>query len=84
MSWLVYLIQNDDGLLYCGITNRPDIRLANHNAGRGARYTKGKGPWQFIYQEPVESMSAALKRERAVKKLTRTQKLRLASQWRRT
>lgn len=81
MSWLVYLIQNAEGFLYAGITNRPDVRLKNHNAGRGARFTKGKGPWHYVYQEPAESMSAALKRERAVKKMSRAAKLKLASSW---
>lgn len=76
-GWVVYILQNDGGLLYTGISNRPDVRLANHNAGKGARFTKGKGPWRFVYQEPVESMSAALKRERAIKRMGRPAKLRL-------
>lgn len=76
--WVVYMIQNLEGLIYTGISNRPEVRLKNHNEGRGARFTKGKGPWQYVYQEPVESKSAALKRERAIKKLNRASKLRLA------
>jgi len=78
-GWLVYLIQNPEGLLYCGISNRPEVRLANHNANKGARFTKGKGPWRFVYQEPAESMPAALKRERAIKKMSRAAKLKLVS-----
>ncbi len=79
--WVVYLIQNAEGLLYCGISNRPEIRLANHNKGKGARFTKGKGPWRFIYQEPAETMVAALKREYRVKRLHRVAKLKLAAGW---
>lgn len=81
MSWVVYIIQNEKSELYTGISNRPETRLASHNAGKGARFTKGKGPWRFVYQEPAESMSAALKRERAIKRLGRPAKLRLAAQW---
>ena len=74
----VYLLRCRDGSLYCGWTDDLDKRVATHNAGKGARYTRARLPVVLVWHEAVANRSAALKRERAVKALTRTQKLRLA------
>lgn len=77
--WSVYLVECADGTLYCGVTNNIERRLAAHNAGKGARYTRGKAPVRLAWHETCASKSAALKREIAVKKLTRHQKLHLTN-----
>ena len=77
MTWVCYLLQCADNTLYCGITNNLDKRLAAHNAGEGAKYTRGRAPLQLVYQEQCEDKSAALKRERQIKKMPRSDKLKL-------
>lgn len=79
MTWVCYLLQCADNTLYCGITNNLDKRLAAHNAGEGAKYTRGRAPLQLVYQEACEDKSAALKRERQIKSLSRADKLALCS-----
>ena len=76
--WFVYLLRGGDGSLYCGITDDVSRRLEAHAAGKGAKYTRGRGPLELVYTEECESYSAALKREAAIKKLKRQEKLRLA------
>jgi putative endonuclease len=75
--WCVYLLRCGDGTLYAGMTNDLDKRLGAHRAGKGARYTRGRGPLKVVYSEPVADKSAALKREHALKRLPRRQKLLL-------
>ena len=77
MSWLCYLLQCADGTLYCGITNDLDKRLAAHNAGEGAKYTRGRTPVKLLYHEPCADKSAALKREMQIKRMVRGEKLEL-------
>lgn len=77
MSWVCYLLQCADDTLYCGITNDLDKRLAAHNAGEGAKYTRGRTPVRLVYCEPCADKSAALKRELEIKFLSRTEKLAL-------
>ena len=77
--WWVYLVRCADGTLYCGVTNNLDRRLAAHNSGRGAKYTRSRRPVALVYQEPCPDRSAALRREAALKGLTRAQKLALLS-----
>ncbi len=72
--WYVYLVRCRDNTLYCGITVDIPRRMEAHNSGKGAKYTRGRGPVTLCYQEPQESYSAALKREYAIKQLTRAQK----------
>jgi predicted GIY-YIG superfamily endonuclease len=79
MSWWVYLLKCGDGSLYTGITNDLERRLALHRAGRGARYTRGRGPLQLIWSEPWPDRASASRREHAVKQLSRTAKLALAA-----
>lgn len=75
--WCVYILRCADGTLYTGITDDLDHRIKMHNEGRGAKYTRGRGPVTVLYQETFESRSAASKREYEIKQLTRTQKLDL-------
>ena len=77
-AWFVYLLRCGDGSLYCGITDDVQRRLEAHRAGKGAKYTRGRGPLELVYTEQCESYSAALKREATIKKLKRPEKLALA------
>lgn len=72
--YYVYLLRCADGTLYCGSTNDLQRRVKAHNSGRGAKYTKARRPVQLVYCEAAGSRSDALRREAAVKKLTRQQK----------
>lgn len=76
-GWVCYLLECADGTLYCGITNDLDKRLAAHNAGEGAKYTRGRAPMRLAYYESCADKSAALKRENAIKGLPRLKKLAL-------
>jgi len=76
-TWTCYLLRCADDTLYCGITNDLDKRLAAHNAGEGAKYTRGRSPLTLVYRESCVDKSAALKREREIKSLTRAEKLLL-------
>jgi putative endonuclease len=78
-TWTCYLLQCADNTLYCGITNDLEKRLAAHNAGEGAKYTRGRTPVKLVYRELCPDKSAALKREREIKALPRPAKLALCS-----
>ena len=73
--WFVYILRCVDGTLYTGITKDLARRCQQHNAGTASRYTRSRRPVKLVYQEPQRSQSLALKREVAIKKLTRRQKL---------
>ena len=73
MSWYVYILRCGDGTLYTGITDDVPRRLAVHRAGKGAKYTRGRGPLELVYQEQVPDKSAA-RREFQIKRLTRREK----------
>ena len=75
--WTVYILQCRDGTLYTGITDNLPRRLAAHNGGKGAKYTRGRGPVVLVHQESCPDRSAALRQERAIKALSRSQKLAL-------
>jgi len=77
MRWCVYLLRCGDGTLYAGMTNDLEKRLAAHSAGRGARYTRGRGPLTVVHVEKKRTRGAALRREAALKRLDRRQKLAL-------
>ena len=77
MGWTCYLLQCADDTLYCGITNDLDKRIAAHNAGEGAKYTRSRTPVKLVYQESWADRSAASKREREIKALPRAAKLAL-------
>jgi putative endonuclease len=76
-GWVCYLLQCADATLYCGITNDLEKRLAMHNAGEGAKYTRGRGPVKLVHAEPCADKSAALKREIEIKAMPRAEKLAL-------
>ena len=75
MSWVCYILQCADGTLYTGITNDLGKRLAAHNVGEGAKYTRGRSPVKLAYCESCADKSAALKREIEIKGLPRPKKL---------
>lgn len=75
--WCVYLLLCRDGSLYAGATNDLGSRLDKHRSGRGARYTRGRGPLALAFCEPAADRGAALRRERQLKRLHRKDKLRL-------
>ncbi len=77
MENYVYIVQCHDGSLYTGWTTDVEKRVASHNAGTGAKYTKARRPVTLVYYEALDSKSEALKREAVIKKLTRTEKLEL-------
>jgi predicted GIY-YIG superfamily endonuclease len=77
--WLVYLLRCRDGSLYTGITNDLPKRLKAHAAGKASRYTRSRLPVKLAYTEAQNSKSAALKREVAIKRLRRDQKLQLVN-----
>ena len=77
MSWYIYILRCGDDTLYTGITDDVDRRFAAHCAGKGAKYTRGRGPLTLVYTEEAEDKSAALKREHAIKKLSRAEKLEM-------
>jgi putative endonuclease len=72
--WVCYLLRCADDTLYCGITNDLTKRLAAHNAGDGAKYTRGRLPVRLVYEEACEDKSAALKREMQIKRMPRRAK----------
>lgn len=75
MSWLVYILRCGDGSLYTGCTNDLSRRLEAHQRGKGAKYTRSRLPVTLAYQEAAPDRSAALRREAAIKRLTKQQKL---------
>ncbi len=76
-KWVVYILECKDATLYTGITDNLEKRIAAHNSGRGAKYTRGRGPLQLRYLEECEDHSQALRREREIKCLDKTMKLQL-------
>ena len=75
--WIVYVLRCGDDTLYTGITDDLPKRLKAHNEGKGAKYTRGRGPLVVFYQEECPDKSAALRREIAIKRLSRQEKLQL-------
>jgi putative endonuclease len=77
MPWVVYVVRCADDSLYCGITNDLPARLAAHAAGKGAKYTRGRGPLELVATQRCRDKRVALRIEHAVKQLRRTEKLAL-------
>jgi pyrroline-5-carboxylate reductase len=84
MPWHLYMVRCGDGSLYTGIATDVDKRVAAHAAGRGAKYTRGRGPITLAYLEACGDRGLAAAREHAVKRLPRTEKEVLSQQWLRT
>lgn len=77
MNWYVYILRCGDDTLYTGVTDDVEKRLAAHRAGKGAKYTRGRGPLELVYMEEQTDKSAALRREYEIKQMTRRKKLEL-------
>ena len=75
MPYYLYILRCGDNSLYTGITTDVARRLASHQSGKGAKYTRGRGPLTLVYQEELPDKPSALRRELAVKALTREEKL---------
>lgn len=73
----IYIVQCKDGTLYTGYTNHLEERIQKHNQGKGAKYTRGRGPVTLVYSEQFDDKSQALRREIALKKMDRKSKLQL-------
>ncbi len=76
-TWYLYILECGDGTLYTGITDDVARRLAQHSAGKGAKYTRGRGPLKLVYQETCGTHSDASKREYEVHRMSRQEKLNL-------
>jgi putative endonuclease len=77
VSWIVYMLECSDNSLYTGITNDLERRMAEHEAGKGAKYTKGRGPFRLVDSETCEGRAEASRRETAIKVLNRAKKRQL-------
>ena len=77
MDWYVYILRCGDGSLYTGISDDVLRRLAAHRAGKGAKYTRGRGPLELVYTQALPDKSAALRREAEIKRLRREEKEKL-------
>lgn len=80
MGWYVYILRCGDGSLYTGITPDVEKRLAQHNAGTGAKYTRGRGPLTLVHTEEFANRAEASRREYAIKQLTKQEKEALIAQ----
>lgn len=76
-TWKLYILRCGDGSLYTGITTDIDKRFAVHCSGKGAKYTRGRGPLEVVYREECGTHSDALKRELEIKALPREEKLKM-------
>ncbi len=71
------IVECADGTLHCGWTNNLDKRIADHNAGKGAKYTKPRLPVKLVYSETSDTKEEAMSREWHIKRLSRSKKLEL-------
>jgi putative endonuclease len=78
----VYVLRCGDGTLYTGATNDLGARVARHAAGKGARYTRARLPVELVWSERARDRSAALRREAALKRLSRKEKLKVVARTR--
>ena len=76
-TWWVYVVRCRDGSLYCGATNDVRSRIAAHNEGCGAKYTRGRRPVRLVFSRKTGTRSAALREEARIKGLTRQEKMKL-------
>ena len=72
-----YMVRCSDDSLYTGWTNNLENRVATHNSGKGAKYTRGRTPVELVYYEEFKTRSEAMKREYAIKQLSRREKLQM-------
>ena len=76
-----YILRCSDDTLYCGWTNDLEKRLASHNAGKGAKYTRSRHPVTLVYYEAFETKEEAMSREFAIKRLRRKDKMKLIAEF---
>lgn len=79
--WYVYMVRCSDGTLYTGITPTVAKRIATHNAGKGAKYTRGRTPVTLIFCKECPTKGSALQEEAALKRLSRGKKQELSLSW---
>ena len=79
MNWVVYMLECADKSLYTGITTNLERRLAEHAAGKGAKYTRGRGPFRLVYSETCTDRAEATRRETAIKLIDKAKKRLLVS-----
>ena len=72
-----YIVECKDGTLYTGWTNNLEKRIADHNSGKGAKYTRARKPVTLVYYETFEAKEEAMKREYAIKHMSRKEKEKL-------
>ncbi len=77
VAFYCYILECADHTYYTGWTTDPERRLRQHNKGTGARYTRSRLPVKMVYLEPQADRTAAMKRERAIKRLSRERKIKL-------
>ena len=77
MKYYVYILLCSDGTLYTGVTKNLEKRLALHNSGRGASYTRGRLPVTLVYHENANTLKSAMNREREIRRLPRSDKQKL-------
>jgi len=80
MAFYCYIVECADGTYYTGWTTDPVRRTKQHNLGRGAKYTRQHGPVHLLYLEPVTDRSQAMRREKAIKNLSRAKKEQLIAE----
>ena len=80
-GWSVYLVRCADDSFYTGIAKDVEARVAQHNRGVGAKYTRGRSPVQLVYMEWVGEHGDALRREFTIKQMSRSEKSRLAADY---
>jgi putative endonuclease len=78
-EWYVYMVRCRDGKLYTGIATDIDRRLTEHLSGKGAKYLRGRGPLRLAFKQKIGRRSLALKMERLIKKLPKSEKERIAA-----
>lgn len=80
-KWIVYILECNDGSFYTGITNDIERRLAQHECGKGAKYTRGRAPLKLVYSEKKKDRSTASKREIEIKSFNKLEKLELLKKY---
>lgn len=76
-----YMLKCKDNTYYTGYTNDLEKRLKAHNEGKGAKYTKGRGPMELVYYEEYEDKTSAMRREWEIKQLSRSEKESMQKEW---
>ena len=76
-----YILKCKDGTYYTGYTNDLSKRIKAHNEGKGAKYTKGRGPVELVYYEEHEEKQSALRREWEIKQMSRSKKEAMRQEW---